>query len=158
MKAQSHAPAERPNQSPDRDPNTRRTPFLRREQQLRRYLLAFAAFVFVMATGIGTALAGGSSDTSGDGYHCYLFFSFPDGSFAQAMVNDSDPHEVHYKAEEFYTKYVDLELGTLKHAIGNIDYCAPYAGADCQQSERRCLNGQCVDGRGGRCDEDFTAD
>ena len=161
MTAQSHAPAERPHQSPDRDPDvTRRNPVL------RRYLIAFAAFVFVMATGTGTALAGGSSDTSGDGYHCYLFFSFDDEQFSQAMVNDSDPLEVLREVDEFIVKYVDEEGGLLDLAIGNIagTVCAPYAspdavagglsGSDCQPTERRCMNGQCIDGRD-YCEEDL---
>ena len=168
MTAQSHAPAERPHQSPGRDPDvTRRNPaFWRREQALRRYLIALTAFVFVMATGIGGALAGGSSDTSGDGYHCYLFFSFPDGTFAQAMVNDSYSDEVLKKVEEFYAKYVDVEGGWLDLAMGNVDdtWCAPYespdavggglSGSDCQLGERRCMNGQCIDGRD-YCEEDL---
>ncbi len=59
---------------------------------IRKILLTFAVSALVI--GPSLAVAGGSSDTSGDGSHCYLFFSLPDQKFAQAMVNDSDPDEV----------------------------------------------------------------
>ena len=35
------------------------------------------------------ALAGGSSDSTGEEFHCYLFFNLPDEQFAQVMVNGS---------------------------------------------------------------------
>ena len=69
------------------------------------YLVALVACCFVVGGGTRVALAGGASDTSGDGFHCYLFFSLPDGEFAQAMVNDSDPDEVIKKVDEFIEKY-----------------------------------------------------
>ena len=91
-----------------------------------------------MATGIGTALAGGSSDTSGDGYHCYLFFSLPDGQFAQAMVNDSYSSEVMKKVDEFIEKYEYVEDGTLDLAIGNLEGCQ--VEGECS-SDRDCASG-----------------
>lgn len=54
------------------------------------------------------ALAAGSSDISSDGNHCYLFFEFPDETFAQAMVNDSNPNVVVEKLTEFLDKYVTV--------------------------------------------------
>ena len=94
---------------------------------MRRYFLTAIACFFAVSIGIGTALAGGSSDTSGDGFHCYLFFSLGSGEFAQAMVNDSDPNEVIYKVDEFIDKYVDSEGGELVLDVGNINgaVCAP---------------------------------
>ena len=138
-----------------------------REQQLKRYLIALTAFVLVIGMGTGTALAGGSSDASGDGFHCYLFFSLPDGRFAQAMINDSIPEEVLMKAEECLAKYEDDEGGLLELAIGNIEdtLCASlgyeenFGGcsshSDCQLGDQCCPNGQCIDGRG-YCEEDNT--
>ena len=76
---------------------------------------------FVIAAGISTVLAGGSSDSSGEGFHCYLFFTLPDGKFAQAMVNDSDPDEVIKKVEELIEKYAGDEEGTLDLSVGNIE-------------------------------------
>ncbi len=93
---------------------------------MKRYLIALTAFVLVIA-GTGTTLAGGSSDASGDGFHCYLFFELPDRRFAQAMINDSIPEEVLMKAEECLVKYEIDEGGVLVQAIGNIagSVCAP---------------------------------
>ena len=110
---------------------------------MRRYLIAFTAVVFVVATGIGTAFAGGSSDTSGDGFHCYLFFMLPDGQFSQAMVNDSDALEVIKKVEEFIEKYEGSEGGMLDLAVGNIGgtVCEPIAQGceECEVCEECCL-------------------
>ena len=92
---------------------------------MRQHFAALIACCF--AVSIGTiAFAGGSSDTSGEGFHCYLFFTF-NGEFSQAMVNDSDPFEVIKKAEEFIAKYVDDEGGTLDLAVGNLEgtVCEP---------------------------------
>jgi len=119
---------------------------------MRRYLIILFVCMFALATGISTALAGGSSDTSGDGFHCYLFFSFPDGEFSQAMVNDSDPDEVLKKVEEFIAKYVDGEGGTLDSAIGNID------GSVCDSNEDALLICECdlsfvLDGE--QCEDDL---
>ena len=94
----------------------------------RCYLIVLTVAFFVIATGVGTALAGGSSDTSGEGDHCYLFFTLPDGKFAQAMVNDSDPGVVLIKVDELIEKYEGDEEGTLALSIGSIegsDFCAP---------------------------------
>ncbi len=87
----------------------------------RYYMIVLTVAVLVIATGIGSVLAGGSSDSSGEGSHCYLFFTLPDGKFTQAMVNDSDPDEVIKKAEELIEKYVGDEGGTLDLSVGNIE-------------------------------------
>ncbi len=97
---------------------------------MRRHLLTAIACFFAVSIGTGTALAGGSSDTSGDGSHCYLFFSLGSGEFAQAMVNDWDPAEVMKKVAEFIEKYEGSEGGVLFLAVGNINdtVCAPNVG------------------------------
>ena len=88
----------------------------------RHYLIVLTVAVFIIAVGISTVLAGGSSDTSGDGYHCYLFFTLPDGTFAQFMANSSDPDEVVKKAQDSVDKYETDEGGELKFLIlGNAD-------------------------------------
>ena len=74
-----------------------------------------------MVIGAGPAFAGGGSDSSGEGFHCYLFFELPDGTFSQAMVNDSDPAVVVEKADELVLKYEVDELGTLVVATGNVE-------------------------------------
>ena len=130
----------------------------RKGQEMRRYLIAFAVFVFVMATGTGTAFAGGSSDSSGNGFHCYLFFSLPDGEFAQAMVNDSLASEVTAKVDEFIDKY-EVELGgVLDLATGNVagtcEGAAPPPGQCVDDSQcaavEKCCNEICVPS-GGKC-------
>ena len=83
----------------------------------RHYLIALVTGVFALA---GTALAGGGSDTSGDGFHCYLFFE-DGGFFAQAMMNDSSQDEVIKKRDEFIEKYTIDEGLTLTAEIGNLD-------------------------------------
>ncbi len=98
----------------------------------RRYVILLTAAVF--ATGvIGTALAGGSSDTSGDGFHCYLFFE-DGGFFAQAMMNDAKQDEVIKKRDEFIVKYTIDEGLTLATEIGNLD---PGAGV-CEAGPSVC--------------------
>ena len=99
---------------------------------MRRYLTVVMACAFATAIGVSAALAGGASDSSGEGSHCYLFLSLPGGTFAQAMVNDSDPDEVLNKVWEFIDKY-ENEGGTLELAVGNIDdtVCAPSAPEGC---------------------------
>ena len=77
--------------------------------------------VFIIAAGIRTALAGGTSDSSGEGSHCYLFFTLPEGKFAQAMVNDSEPDVVLEKVYELIEKYEGDEEGTLDLSVGNIE-------------------------------------
>ena len=61
-----------------------------------------------------------------------VFVSLPGGTFAQAMVNDSNPDEVLNKVWEFIDKY-ENEGGTLELAVGNIDdtVCAPSAPEGC---------------------------
>ena len=88
---------------------------------MRRYLFPFVVCCFALVMGMSTARAGGSSDTSGHGFHCYLFFELPDEAFAQAMMNDSDADEVLKKADEFIEKYEDNEGGILAASIGNVD-------------------------------------
>jgi hypothetical protein len=97
-----------------------------------RYLVAMTALAFATVIGMGVALAGGSSDTSGDGFHCYLFFSREDGKFAQAMANDSKPEEVLKKANEFIEKYELKEAYTLELSVGNIPgtVCGPIVVGD----------------------------
>ncbi len=93
---------------------------------MTRHRKVVLAWVLATTLAASSALAGGASDSSGEGSHCYLFFSFPNGRFAQAMVNDSKPAEVIKKTEEFLAKY-EGEGGTLELAIGNIagTVCAP---------------------------------
>jgi hypothetical protein len=115
----------------------------------RYYLIVLTVVVFVIATGISTALAGGSSDTSGEGSHCYLFFELPDGKFAQAMVNDSEPDVVLYKVDELIEKYEDDEGGTLVLSIGNIegsDFCAPVIHVDSIEELKKLVE-DIVDGK-----------
>ena len=97
-----------------------------RMRHLRNIVALFACFA-VMAIGANVAVAGGSSDTSGDGFHCYLFFSLPGQEFAQAMVNNSDRDEVVKKAEEFIEKYALEYGGQVDQILGNVrgSVCAP---------------------------------
>ena len=99
--------------------------------RMRRLLVAVAfSAVGLLIAPASPALAGGSSDTSGEGFHCYAFFVLPDGEFAQVMVNDEEPDEVIKKIEEYIEKYENDEGGTLALTIGNIegiedDICQP---------------------------------
>ena len=87
---------------------------------MRVNLIAFTVGLLVLFVGSGVAQAGGGSDTSGEGFHCYSFFELPDGSFAQVMVNDSDPDEVIKKVDEAIAKYEEEEGGNLVLSAGNI--------------------------------------
>ena len=83
---------------------------------------------FAMSMGTSGALAGGSSDSSGMGTHCYLFFTgygLAEGEFAQAMINDEDPDEVIKKIEEFLAKWASQEFAlTGDHGnVGSGDFC-----------------------------------
>jgi hypothetical protein len=82
---------------------------------------------FAVAIGLSPAFAGGSLTTSSDGFHCYLFFTLGDGTFAQVMVNNADPNEVLKRVNEFMNKYVDTEGGVLTESVGNIadSVCEP---------------------------------
>ena len=106
--------------------------------KIKHYLIILFVGFFALAISSSPALAGGSSDTSGDGFHCYLFFSLPKGEFAQAMINDSKENEVIKKAEEFIDKYEGDEKGVLDLAIGNIDgtVCAPKVCLSCEEQCR----------------------
>ncbi len=54
-----------------------------------RFLNRIAALSSALLISTGSvALAAGGSDTTGEGLHCYLFFSLPDDKFAQVMLND----------------------------------------------------------------------
>ncbi len=99
---------------------------------MKRYLLALMVCGFAMFIGTSGALAGGTSDTSGDGFHCYQFFTLPGGRFAQAMTNDSDPNVVVQKLTEFLDKYVVAEGGTLTAAAGNVDECVLTCEEQCE--------------------------
>ncbi len=122
---------------------------------MRRSLLALTAAVFAMSIGVaGTALAGGSADSSGDGFHCYLFFE-DGGFFAQAMMNDEFPEEVVKKRDEFIEKYTIDEGLTLTAEIGNLDpgegVCSDPDPSVCSEEEADCggttrvcsINGVC---------------
>ena len=124
----------------------------------RRCVIALTAAVFAIGV-IGTALAGGSSDTSGDGFHCYLFFE-DGGFFAQAMMNDTNQDEVIKKRDEFIAKYTIDEGLTLAAEIGNLD---PGAGV-CEAAAPVCSEEDILCGGrpqfckvGGVCQEVCTA-
>ena len=82
-----------------------------------------AAAVLVLGFA-GAAQAGGASDSSGDGFHCYMFFEKEQNGFgapfAQVMINDSDDEEVEKKRTEAISKWVaDFGL-TLTAYVGNL--------------------------------------
>ena len=70
-----------------------------------------------------TALAGGSmAQIRGDGPHCYFFFKFPDGTFAQYMVNSSEQEELVEKVVDAEEQYVEYEGGEIRFMVcGNGD-------------------------------------
>ncbi len=109
---------------------------------MRKLLFALLVSAFAMSFGAGAALAGGASDSSGDGKHCYLYFEddmdFSDW-IAQAMVNDEKPAEVAKKACEFIQKYVRDEGFNLYLSAGNLDRNAVrYAGCRHYASDHVC--------------------
>ncbi len=71
---------------------------------MRRFIKTILVLCCAVLLGHSSALAGGASDSSGDGSHCYGFFSLPLGKFAQVMVNDSIPQVVNDKFGEFLAK------------------------------------------------------
>lgn len=81
--------------------------------------VALASMLGLVVMSPVTVLAGGSSDTSGDGFHCYLFFSLPEGQFAQVMVNDTDSAKVEEEVLKAIDKYVNVEGGTLEATTGS---------------------------------------
>ena len=85
--------------------------------------LVVLALGIVLAGAPSGALAGGTSDASGDGYHCYQFFELPDGNFAQVITNDSVEAVVTEKILEFLYKYEVSEGGKLKVSTGNLKSC-----------------------------------
>ena len=118
-----------------------------------------AALVSAMFLGTSGAFAGGSSDTTGEGYHCYQFFTLPKG-FAQTMVNDEKPKEVQKKMDEFYEKYVDKEGGELSAVIGNVagcadDSCPCWSKADLDMLSKKA---SCVRGVSSQPDKCFFID
>ena len=90
---------------------------------MRKLLLALIVAGFAMPIGTNPALAGGASGSTGDGFHCYLFFvgfGGSDGLFAQAMMNDADQDEVKKVRDEFLTKAA-LDEFALTFSVGNVD-------------------------------------
>ena len=69
---------------------------------MKRFLLFFIVWSFAVSVGPGSTLAGGTSDTTGNEFNCYLYFDlFPEEAgfeFAQVMINDEDADKVR---EEF---------------------------------------------------------
>ncbi len=95
---------------------------------MKRLLFALMVWGFALSIGTGGALAGGGSDTTGEGLHCYLFFdSFPGEpkKFAQAMVNEEDVGVIIEKIDEILFKYVDVEGAMLKLLTGNVEGVCP---------------------------------
>ncbi|MCP4744731.1 MAG: hypothetical protein GY874_01120 [Desulfobacteraceae bacterium] len=101
-------------------------------------LIVFAVAVLFITTGVGSAIAGGSSATSGDGFHCYLFFDLGDGEFAQVMVNDSEPGKVEEEVLKAIDKYEQEEAGLLDMSIGNIDFGLPDNRLVCAAAVNSC--------------------
>ncbi len=70
--------------------------------KMRRLLFALTVWGFVLSIGPGSALAGGSSNSSGVGIHCYMLFEPfdslppdsptdflpPEGWFVQVIINE----------------------------------------------------------------------
>ena len=54
---------------------------------MRKYIIAMTIFGLAMLLGTNTAFAGGGSDSSGEGDHCYGFWSLPGQTFAQARFS-----------------------------------------------------------------------
>ena len=68
---------------------------------MKRLLLGLLISGLSVSVGTIGALAGGSADSTGEGFHCYLFFELADGeSFAQVMINDSNSDVVVTKLNE----------------------------------------------------------
>ena len=95
---------------------------------MRKLLLALLVSGLAMAMSPGAAMAGGSSDSTGEAFHCYLFFDLPDEKFAQVMINDSEATVVVEKANEAIDKYELDELGILSIQTGNVKNCLPEDG------------------------------
>lgn len=86
-----------------------------------RIFTASAAVLMVAAVG-APALAGGGSDTTGEGFHCYAFFTFDDDpdKFVQAMINEEFAPDAEVKINEVLDKYED-EGATLVLLTGNVE-------------------------------------
>ncbi len=120
---------------------------------MRRLLFALMVWGFALSIGTGGALAGGGSDTTGEGLHCYLFFdSFPDepDKFAQAMVNEQSVDVIIQKIDELLFKYEVAEGASLVLLTGNVPgvcgdacyapACTPEGGM-CQFADPDCCDG-----------------
>ena len=93
---------------------------------MKKIFLALLISSLTTLFGSGSVLAGGTSDTSGEGYHCYMFFqedSDDSEKFAQVMINDDKRREVHKKRNEFLDKYENDEDMVLTFQIGNVRGC-----------------------------------
>ncbi len=105
-------------------------------------LISLSVAILFIFIGFGTALAGGSSDTSGDGYHCYLFFDLGGDEFAQVMINDSDDFKVEEEVLKAIDKYEEEEGGILETSIGNLKKFALPDGrsvcGECKPSASGC--------------------
>ena len=87
-----------------------------------RFLTALAATPVLMLAAAGApALAGGGSDTTGEGFHCYAFFTFDDDpdKFVQAMINEEFADVAEEKINEVLDKYED-EGATVAFLVGNV--------------------------------------
>lgn len=94
---------------------------------MKKIFLALLISSLTVLFGSGSVLAGGTSDTSGEGYHCYMFFEDKAAhpkEFAQVMINDDKRREVHKKRIEFIEKYEDDEEMELTFQIGNVRDCS----------------------------------
>lgn len=93
---------------------------------------------------MGVAQAGGGSDSSGEGYHCYLFFedlTSEPSRFAQAMMNEEDVVELIKKRNEYLDKYLFGEGMVLTGQKGNISLLAcSRAGENCEI----CTDGEII--------------
>lgn len=88
---------------------------------MKAWMAALVAFACLLLVGGGNVLAGGSSDTSADVFHCYLFGERDPtavskkvppplplgGKFFQFMVNDSDSERVRDAVNERVMKADD---------------------------------------------------
>ena len=100
---------------------------------MKKLILVLIISGMAMLFGTGSVFAGGSSDSTGEGFHCYLFCVRPGDppQFAQVMVNDEKFEEVTKKVGEFLGKYILDEGYTLEASVGNLgenefNICAPF--------------------------------
>ena len=89
---------------------------------MRRSIFALLVWGFALSIGTGAALAGGGSDSTGEGFHCYAFFTGVDGipdKFAQCMVNEEDEDIAAAKILECIEKY-EADGAVLQLLAGNV--------------------------------------